>query len=628
MSWTSRGSIPALLAAATLVPILAVGWLAVRSLRQDSHVNEQRRQASLKYAAGRTVLSLEARLAAIEEELARGRGLRFTANLVEASDTPALLYQPTSISDPRVTAGVFTDAEALEYQRRDLVGAADRYRSLATSRDRAIAAAALVHLGAVLRRLNDRDGALKAYAALERLGSASVDGQPGKLIAHQARCRLYEQAADKEGLQRETIELTRAVYSGDTLLDRPTFALYSELIEAWGGPSPARDEIARTEAALALWRRWRSGELPPRGRRIVPGDGLQLLAVWTTARENQPIARLFTPVEIQEVLAAAWKEEHLAAALYAPDGERVFGADYPDAIVLAPGETRLPFTLRATFGPDWPDEGQLSGHVALIAGLTLTMVLMLAAAYGLYRATAREMALVRQQSDFVSTVSHEFRTPLTSMRHLTDLLSRGGAVDEDRRRKYYGLLSRETERLHHMVESLLSLGRMQAGAYAWKLESIDPADLVASAVEDCRQAGLFGDRPVACEPDDRLPRIRADREAVERAIVNLLENAVKYSDAGAPIRISARRADPNVEISVEDRGAGIPAEEHERLFQRFVRGASARRTRASGLGVGLALVQSVAEAHGGSVRLTSAPGQGSTFTIQLPAVEESLCHAS
>jgi two-component system sensor histidine kinase SenX3 len=163
---------------------------------------------------------------------------------------------------------------------------------------------------------------------------------------------------------------------------------------------------------------------------------------------------------------------------------------------------------------------------------------------------------------------------------------------------------------------------MQAGSYAWRLEPADTGELLRGVVEEFRREPQSCDREVVCEAEAGLPRIQVDREALARAVSNLLENAGKYSEPGTPIRVVARRAGSTVHISVEDRGAGIPAEEQAKLFDRFMRGAAARRAGMRGIGVGLALVKSVAEAHGGAVLLRSEPGRGSTFTLVIP------CHES
>jgi signal transduction histidine kinase len=255
-----------------------------------------------------------------------------------------------------------------------------------------------------------------------------------------------------------------------------------------------------------------------------------------------------------------------------------------------------------------------------MGGLALAVVAILAAAGGLYRTTQRELTLARQQSDFVSAVSHEFRTPLTSMRHLTDLL-RSRPVSEARRVEYYELLGHETERLHRMVEGLLSFGRIEAGAYAWKLERVDPADFVRSLLEDFRREPQAEGREVTCEIESGVPAVRADREALSRAVWNLLENAAKYSSDQSPIHVSARRQGNFVWMSVVDEGVGIPTAEQQKIFEKFVRGRGAQGGGVRGVGIGLALVKGIVEAHGGSVRLDSAPGKGSTFTLVIPCLE-------
>ena len=592
-----------LLAAATLLPIAALGWLSVRILEQDRAIERQRRAEDLKLAAGQLALTLEGRLADIEDQLARGQGIQFT----EEGLGQGVLYQPETIQVGHVPAALFQEAEAVEFQCRDLSGAARKYRRFAESPDPSIRAAALVRLGRVLRNQNNRAGALEVYAKLEQLGSVPVGGQPAEMIAHQVRYRLSEKPGDRD-------EFRRALYSGTTRMDRATFEFYRDMLRDWGGPAPPPNEVVRAEAAIALWRRWKAGDLPARGRELTGRAGVRTLAIWAGGPDHLA-ARLATFPELETMFGPLGKAQELEISF-------TDGPQKEETIILTPGETRLPFLLRVSAAGGWVDGSEFgSGRTVLITGLAFTFALMLAAAYGLYRATTREMALVQQQANFVSAVSHEFRTPLTSMRHLTELLAANRVSSEERKAQYYQLLAHETERLHHMVESLLSFGRMQAGPSAWRLEPADTGELVRGVVEEFRRDPRSRGREVVCEAEDDLPPIRADREALSRAVSNLLENAAKYSEPGAPIRVLARRAGDWVHISVKDEGPGIPREEQKKLFERFVRGDEARRAGVRGIGVGLALVKSVAEAHGGSVRLASEPGRGSMFTLVIPSHE-------
>jgi signal transduction histidine kinase len=208
------------------------------------------------------------------------------------------------------------------------------------------------------------------------------------------------------------------------------------------------------------------------------------------------------------------------------------------------------------------------------------------------------------------------------MRHLTELLASNSVPTESRKAQYYELLSRETERLHRMVESLLSFGRIEAGAYAWHLEPVEPSEFVPRVVEEFRQEPQASGRELLCEIEQDLPPIQADRKALSRALWNLLENAGKYSEPSSAIRVFAQCSGRSVLLGVEDHGSGITPAEQGRIFQKFTRGAEAKRAGIRGVGVGLALVKRIVEAHGGSVRLTSELGRGSTFILELP------CHGS
>jgi len=364
-------------------------------------------------------------------------------------------------------------------------------------------------------------------------------------------------------------------------MDRVTFEVYTDLLQKWGGHSPDDVAIARTEAAIDLWNLWRAGELPTRGRRLLRERSIPILAIW----EERAVS-LQTPKQLGALLSSLANVKALRVSISDVDGQPVFGTAQTASVSLTPAETRLPFIMRVS-----SIEGPHSqARTLFISGFAVALLLMIAAAAALYRVMTRELQLARQQSDFVSAVSHEFRTPLTSMRHLTDLLVSRNVTSEDRKTQYYELLQHETERLHRMVESLLSFGRIEAGGYAWHLEPADVGELVRGIVDEFVREPEAAGREISCEVSETLPMARIDREALSRAMWNLLENAVKYSDRGQPIRA-------------------------------FVRGSGAKRAGIRGVGIGLALVQRIIEAHGGSVRVESEPGRGSTFTLVIPCLE-------
>lgn len=228
----------------------------------------------------------------------------------------------------------------------------------------------------------------------------------------------------------------------------------------------------------------------------------------------------------------------------------------------------------------------------------------------------RELAVARLQTDFVSAVSHEFRTPLASLQHVTELLEERDDLPGDRRKSLYGVLGRSTTRLNHLVESLLDFARMEDGRKPYRLQAVDARELVtAIASEFQREGGCAIDLSVPSEGDVKL---RADATALSHVLWNLLDNAVKYSPEHRKIELSLRQRDRSVAIAVRDEGLGIPRHERKEIFRKFVRGEQARKLGIKGTGLGLALVSHIVKAHGGAIEVESEEGRGSTFRVVLP----------
>ena len=225
--------------------------------------------------------------------------------------------------------------------------------------------------------------------------------------------------------------------------------------------------------------------------------------------------------------------------------------------------------------------------------------------------------LDRLKGEFVATVSHELRTPLTSISGYAELLLVGD-VDEQRRRMIE-VIDRNSRRLLTLVEDLLTLSRVDSGVLARMDEAVDLADLVGSASSVLEPSlATAGVRVEALIPAG-LPAVQGNRSQLERVLLNLMSNALKFSDAGATITIRAELVADDVQLSVEDTGMGIPEDEHSQLFTRFFRTAEARHRAIQGTGLGLAVVREIVERHHGSVGVRSALGAGTTMTVSLPA---------
>jgi len=226
------------------------------------------------------------------------------------------------------------------------------------------------------------------------------------------------------------------------------------------------------------------------------------------------------------------------------------------------------------------------------------------------------------QSDFVAAVSHEFRSPLTTLRTITDLLVQGRIGDEARRQQSYVFLDRETIRLQNLVEDLLDFGRMESGRKQYRMAPCDPFQLARAAVTDLSEQAEAEGFHIETNLNGAGARIHADEEALRRAIRNLLENAMKYSPQCRTVWVDGELNAHRVSISVRDQGMGIDVSEQRAVFQKFFRGDAAKKAGINGTGIGLAMVQQISEAMGGEIRLQSEVGVGSTFTLLLPLVEE------
>jgi signal transduction histidine kinase len=221
------------------------------------------------------------------------------------------------------------------------------------------------------------------------------------------------------------------------------------------------------------------------------------------------------------------------------------------------------------------------------------------------------LEVARLKGEFVSTVSHEFRSPLTAIQQLSELLLRERVPTEQKRREYYGLISRESGRLSRLVENLLDFSRIEEGRKQYQFDRLETAVWLRETVSG------FDKGNVTLAIPAELPAIMADRNALASVVGNLLDNAVKYSPPGAPVICEAEADAREVTIRVRDNGFGIAAEDRDHVFEKFYRGRGEISRQVKGTGVGLALVRQIVEAHGGIVDFESCAGEGTVFRIRL-----------
>ena len=245
----------------------------------------------------------------------------------------------------------------------------------------------------------------------------------------------------------------------------------------------------------------------------------------------------------------------------------------------------------------------------------VAVIVLVGAAVG--RTTRRHLEVTRLKTDLVAAASHELRTPLASMRVLIDGLLDDAEIDPAKTREYLQLLSVENTRLTRLIENFLTFSRLERGRTPFVFDGTSAASIVTAAVDAVRhRLPPSGDLRVEIAPS--IPTISADAQALTTALVNLLENAIKYSPADPRIEVRVESDNGQVTFAVIDNGIGIAAGQQRRIFRRFYRVDQDLSGSTSGVGLGLTIVESVVRGHGGTVQVASTPGQGSRFTIRVP----------
>jgi len=467
---------------------------------------------------------------------------------------------------------------------------------------------------------------------------------PADLGQHYSRCAALERRGDA-GLRLCGSALYVDLLSGRWLLVRPLFVFYAERARSWAGaavekvsfpaltgPLAARRELADAVEAVL-------GEAVTHGaegqRSLLVGNGPRFLAIVQPRPNGGWAALVVTEAVLSQALLgpalSGLASSGYGLSLEAADGEQIFSV--PAGV--QPLADALPFLRRAALAQTgvatavrvWPlDVAGLHNQVARRRSLYIALLVVVASstAFGSFftvRAIRRELRAASMQSEFVSMITHEFRTPLTGIRQLTEMLAAGRVPSDERRQEYYSVVMRETHRLQRLVDNVLGITRQASDNQLFSFEPLDTTRWLRWLASDCQQEHSARGGQMVVDVPENLPAVMADRDAITAAVRNLLDNASKYSPAGGTVWLSAAAGGNGSEvvIRVRDRGIGIPPSEHKRIFDRFYRGHEASRS-TQGSGLGLTLVKHVMNAHGGRVSVESVPGQGSTFSLVLPAI--------
>jgi signal transduction histidine kinase len=569
-------------AATILAPGLALAFVGARSAWQERQRAEEQLTARLEHSAQVAARSLTAQLARLQDALDQtpwsdrrlGRPADGSWALVVRDNGlrvhPAGLFPFELEAAPPVPPDSPATPEQVTHHQ----------------------ARALKHAG----RIDDAARLWRTIAA----GGGRIGAVPADLIAAHELAQLDAAAA-----QRFYDQLT----SGHWRIDKARYLAYSNAVAARVKTDARHEATLRLAEAL---------EAVMGGARVVSSGG----GVHVGFRAEAPFRALVVSDRFLASQVPPAADAEMRVARITADGRPIYGE-----------ATKSPDTHRATREMDiagirWSVDVEPKDAAAFVAVivqrsnlylsmLALVLALLASGGYLIARTVRQEIEVARLKSDFVSTVSHEFRSPLTGIRQLAEMLSRDRVADDTKRHEYFGLILRESERLGRLVESLLDFSRMEAGRRQYQFQPLETAAWLREVAKEFEPEAARAGYAFEASIPSQLPGVSGDRDALSLAIRNLLDNAMKYSPESKTVWLEAHAVGDRVRIRVRDRGVGIPARLQGHIFEKFYRVSGEPTKTVKGVGLGLSLVRHIVESHNGTISVESSEGAGSTFAIEL-----------
>jgi signal transduction histidine kinase len=561
-------------------------------------------------------------------------------------------------------------AQRLEFQQKDYPGALAGYRqALKQVNDPRLEGLVLNAIARVQRKSGLLKEAASTYENIVRGHGGTIipGGMPLGPSAGLEICVLSRELEDSAKSLQTSLGLYESLLGREWPLEKAEFDFFVQraktlIEEVLAGQPPGLDlpsvrgEFQNLEAEEAEQRNkteriiaFEQGAAPALEAKLQGGAD----------ETNRPFSRLVFEIRNHSYLAsivrptappanasdAAWgiiidaerlRENALRPALreYFPSGETTWAVKGNDGAVLLSSENPPagPVTFRTNFvsnTPDWtlefhqPPPRLIKTFLLSRRGLYFFVFLLIAGilVFGLVltiRSVSHELELARMKSDFVSTVSHEFKSPLTSIRQLAEMLQSGRVPSEERRQQYYDVLLEQSERLALLTDNILSLAKIEEGRAEFAFETTDVSALLTKVVSSFQERVRHEGFDIELKVQGPIPLVAVDRTALSQAITNLIDNAIKYSGDSRKVVVGVSVEGQSLAIAVRDFGVGIKKEDIDRVFERFFRGGDELTRTVKGSGLGLTLVKEIVEAHRGRVQVESEPGKGSVFSILLP----------
>jgi signal transduction histidine kinase len=556
-------------------------------------------------------------------------------------------------------------AETDEYVHKNYSRAIVLYNELFVSVKKKVDQARMLnHIARNLIRQKKHHQAIKIYNRIINKYSdqRTPSNLPLSLIAHIQIVECYQQLEDFQKALKEAISLYKKIIQGSDHLNEDKFFTYADILRE--KISFLLNKIPSTEiynsefktlkalhqSKYQQWKiidRVRTISIPELRKKFIytkPDSLKQIHYTKTIDRKNYLISAVLIPdqqkMNTQGILAVKLRNEYLEQEfLNDMIGDIPLNENTIITISDLSGNyffnndihAKKFYTIIAFFDnnfPPWRIEiydtqaGELEFlaiHKSFYFWTILTLLVVLI--FGLIlivKTVSHEMDILKIKSDFVSSVSHEFKTPLTSIQALTERLREGKVKKPAKMQQYFSIISQDAEKLTRLVGNILNFSKIEEGKIAYDFVEKDLSEWLPQIVDNFKKENIQREIKIDTKISAEIPSIKIDKDALSQAIYNLLDNAIKFSADKKGIEIIVNREKENIVIKIKDDGIGIPQNEWDKIFEKFYQGKSAINHSPRGTGLGLTLVRHTAEAHGGKISVQSKEGHGSTFLLSLP----------
>ncbi len=487
--------------------IIALSWLSWILIRQDRDLVTQRSRDAIEASVSEATARINSHFLENQRHLGQllidwspetddsewvahpnylpdGVTIVLTDDTIFSYPETALYYYPVLESNAEVDARLL-EADRLEFRERSLSGAFEILSGLSESDNDITRAGALLRLARIRGKQQNPDSALNYYSELSQISNAIVSGVPAELLGLYGKCSILEGQRAYELLGQEALHLAELLLSGKYVISKSRHGFYTQSVREWIRVSEATASAQMihelnslhpaSEASIVLFEireGWLTGREPAEGVRSVRIDSSLFVVQWS-GLQDQFIGHLNETRALQDNLTSVFDASLLTAGIGLiitdDSSNRIYSTGIPSGNIQASrtiasaGQTwTITSFITASFEANMRNRTRTS---VLLGALLLVIGVIVTATYFISRAIRSELALAKLKSDFVSAVSHEFRTPLTSMRQLTEMLASGRVTSQSRVNDYYDILGKESQRLSRLVEGLLNFGRMEAGGF-------------------------------------------------------------------------------------------------------------------------------------------------------------------